>query len=576
MSLNSCDIQQSRNNNDKVVNNYGNRLLTLCKTLEVFIVNGRLGEDANRGKLTCNNVSLVDYFICSPSIFPIVSNFEVLDFDPLLSDIHCAVTLTLKHKCSNPRNVDLDKDYTTSQDNSYVRRPPNKPNWKSDLTHQYQQKLNETDISGIMLALNELTGDIPPQQCTINKLVDEINSVYTSTASDLGMLQCGQTPIGTKKHRVRTFPHRDWYDDECETKRKIYVKYKNKYRRLKNNENLILLRNSGRNYKKQINKAFKNYKQNTVRKIRLLKSENPKDYWNIINGKKPFNISDKMSPTNFFNHFSKLNKAEAEEIKPEFPLENAENLFNDNFTPSEVSKLLRNLKNNKSSGPDQILNEFLKYSPPNFIDMLTKFFNVILDTGIFPEQWSLAIIKPLYKNVGEREDPSNYRGISLLSCLGKVFSNLINDRLTRFVNENNIIGPEQAGFRSGFSTLDHIFSLKTLIDIYLNKHKILYCCYVDYSKAFDTVSRTELWSKLLNNNISGKLFQIIYNMYKSAKSCVSVNSTLTDNFSCMIGVRQGDNLSPLLFSIFLNDLKLFLEPAHDGLKIVNTLSVAIN
>ena len=70
--------------------------------------------------------------------------------------------------------------------------------------------------------------------------------------------------------------------------------------------------------------------------------------------------------------------------------------------------------------------------------MLTKLFYVILDTGISPEQWSLAIIKPLYKNVGEREDPSNYRGISLLSCLGKVFSNLINDRLTRFVNGNNI------------------------------------------------------------------------------------------------------------------------------------------
>ena len=96
---------------------------------------------------------------------------------------------------------------------------------------------------------------------------------------------------------------------------------------------------------------------------------------------------------------------------------------------------------------------------------------------------------------------------------------------------------------------------------------------MDYTEAFSTVSRTELWSKLLNNNISWKLFQIIYNMYKSTKSCVSVNSTLTDYFSCMIGVRQGDNLSPLLFSIFLNDLQLFLEPAHDGMKTVNTLSV---
>ena len=62
-------------------------------------------------------------------------------------------------------------------------------------------------------------------------------------------------------------------------------------------------------------------------------------------------------------------------------------------------------------------------------------------------------------------------------------------------------------------------------------------------------------------------------MYKSTKWCASVNSTLTDKFLCLIGVKQGDNLSALLFSIFLNDLKLFLEPAHDGLKIVKTLSV---
>ena len=72
VSINSCDIQQNRNNVDKVVNNYGDRLLTLCKTLEVFIVNGRLGEDANWEKLTCNTDSLVDYFICSALIFPTV------------------------------------------------------------------------------------------------------------------------------------------------------------------------------------------------------------------------------------------------------------------------------------------------------------------------------------------------------------------------------------------------------------------------------------------------------------------------------------------------------------------------
>ena len=77
---------------------------------------------------------------------------------------------------------------------------------------------------------------------------------------------------------------------------------------------------------------------------------------------------------------------------------------------------------------------------------------------------------------------------------------------------------------------------------------------MDYNKAFDTVSRAALWSKLLNSNVCGKIFNIIVNMYKSAKSCVAANGLLSDNFSCLTGVRQGENLSPLLFSLFLNEL----------------------
>ena len=100
---------------------------------------------------------------------------------------------------------------------------------------------------------------------------------------------------------------------------------------------------------------------------------------------------------------------------------------------------------------------------------------------------------------------------------------------------NKIIGSEQASFRSGFSTTDHMFALKSLIDIYLSKRKQLYCCYIDYSKAFDTISRSELWSKLLKCNVSGKNFRVVYNMYKSAKSCVAINGLLTDNFHVLSG-----------------------------------------
>ena len=134
--------------------------------------------------------------------------------------------------------------------------------------------------------------------------------------------------------------------------------------------------------------------------------------------------------------------------------------------------------------------------------MLAKLFNTILKSGIIPSSWCISFISPIYKNKGSKSDPDNYRGISLISCLGKLFTALINERLTTFINNNNIIGEEQAGFRSGYSTHDHIFALHSIIDLYLNKFnrkKRLYCAFIDYRKAFDLVDISSLWSKLIYN-----------------------------------------------------------------------------
>ena len=203
--------------------------------------------------------------------------------------------------------------------------------------------------------------------------------------------------------------------------------------------------------------------------------------------------------------------------------------------------------------------------------MLTKLFNVILASGIVPEQWSIVVIKPIFK-ASDETHPSNYRGITLLSCLGKLFSNFINPRLTLFVDNNNIKRSEQAGFRAGFSTTDHMFAIKTLIDLYNHKRKKIFCCVVDYSKAFDSISRTKLWHKLLESNISGKIFILVHNMYKTAKSCVTSDGQISDTFPCLVGVRQGENLSPLLFSIYPCDLQIILQDAHKGLTAVNKMT----
>ena len=97
-----------------------------------------------------------------------------------------------------------------------------------------------------------------------------------------------------------------------------------------------------------------------------------------------------------------------------------------------------------------------------------------------------------------------------------------------------------------------------LIEIMKFEKKKLLCSFVDFSKAFDSVWRVGLWRKLLRNEVKGNFFRVIYNMYDDIKSCISVNNDSSAFFICNCGVRQGDNLSPVLFSIFLNDLEEYL------------------
>lgn len=145
------------------------------------------------------------------------------------------------------------------------------------------------------------------------------------------------------------------------------------------------------------------------------------------------------------------------------------------------------------------------------IPIYAGLFTVLLRlSGQVHEDWCLiGSIRPIYKNKGDASDPNNYREISLLSCLGKLFTSCINNRLTDFVKNNRIVGPEQASFKLVFSTIDHIFVHKSLAAIYLNKHKRLYCCYIDYQKTFDMVNRSKLWLKLLSLGMSGKVLEVV-------------------------------------------------------------------
>ncbi len=120
-------------------------------------------------------------------------------------------------------------------------------------------------------------------------------------------------------------------------------------------------------------------------------------------------------------------------------------------------------KNHKSTGTDGVLNKMIKIARKEIFPVLTKVFNLIYLTGIFPEDWAISMIKPLFKG-GNPFDPSDYRGISLTSCLGKLFCSILNSRIVTYLEENNIYTLQQ--IRKKSRTSDHIFVLQTLINKY--------------------------------------------------------------------------------------------------------------
>ena len=110
------------------------------------------------------------------------------------------------------------------------------------------------------------------------------------------------------------------------------------------------------------------------------------------------------------------------------------------------------------------------------IHNFVKLFNLVLLTGIIPSAWCIGIIKPIFKNKGSPEDPNNYRGITILSCFGKLFTSILNNRIKGYIENFKILGSEQAGFRHNHSTADHLFTLYGIIDIsFVEEETIILC-----------------------------------------------------------------------------------------------------
>ena len=238
----------------------------------------------------------------------------------------------------------------------------------------------------------------------------------------------------------------------------------------------------------------------------------------------------------------------------------------------EVAGVVKHLHSGKAPGIDEIRPEMLKALGVEGLSRVTCLFNIAWKSGTVPREWQTGVVVPLFKK-GDQRVCANYRGITLLSLPGKVYSKVLERRVRPIVEPQ--IEEEQCGFRPGRGTTDQLFTLSRILEGAWEFAQPVYMCFVDLEKAYDRVPRDVLWRVLWEYGVRGALLGAIQSLYAQSVSCVRVFGSKSDMFPVRVGLRQGCALSPILFVIFMDRISRRSQVGtglqYGGLKISSLL-----
>ena len=231
----------------------------------------------------------------------------------------------------------------------------------------------------------------------------------------------------------------------------------------------------------------------------------------------------------------------------------------------EVTRAITGSKNGKAVGCDMIPNELLKNDI--VVKLVYGFLQLCFANKLIPDCWRRAIIHPIPKEQGTLRDPLRYRGIALQCCMYKVLSNVLNHRISDHLEKEELLAPEQNGFRKGRLCQHHIYALVNTIQRELNCGREMHATFVDFQKAFDLVNRPLMFCKLMELGINGIVLELIKSMYRGTENVIHINELYTPPFMSELGVRQGNNLSPKIFTCYINGLLEELRQAGEGIDL---------
>jgi hypothetical protein len=174
---------------------------------------------------------------------------------------------------------------------------------------------------------------------------------------------------------------------------------------------------------------------------------------------------------------------------------------------------------------------------------------------------------PLFKS-GDVNNPSNYRTIMINPLFAKLFGSMLEKKISKWTEERDKRAKGQAGFRPKHSTVDHCITLRHIIEKAWEKKEEVFCCFVDFRKAFDTVPRDKLWSRMEELGVPKHLRAAVHRMYEEVKAKIRTSAGISESFRSDIGVKQGCPLSPTLFGIYIDKLEEWLNSqGGDGIHL---------
>ena len=582
---------------DSVKNQHGIEFIEFLNESRFCVLNGRSTND-DFTSVSTKGKSVVDYFCVPQDLYKHCSDFKVLQIQTIIDDHN--LHGFLGHRSRLPDHAVLTLNLTVSS-TSFVESDTPLNSFPCTSTRYKLDKIPRDFLSSVIAAraLQEVISSI--ELC--RETQSAIDSIYSNFCETLLNEMDSTVPkYSSSRGTSKRFKNNKPYWNEILStlwttmveKEKAFLKCKgSRNERAKKRYDFKNARNT---FDKHLRQTERIYRRSIAMDIEDMVTKNPNDFWSKINKLGPrkstpvpmevvdengrishdqqcvydtwrsefsnlYNGDDSGDFDNDHYVWAKSHKTILESNMSD-PLYVPNEHLNKTISIEEVSNVIMSAKLHSASGIDNLPYAALKFPPA--IAVLQSLFQLIFDTSLIPSIWRKSVIFPLLKDPSsDKRVPLNYRGISLLPCVSKLYSSILNKRIMKHLECNDLLADEQNGFRANRSCEDHIFTLNSLIQNNGN----VYTAFIDLKKAFDFVDRDMLLYKLIMKGIDGKMYNSLKSVYASSESCIRLNDRHTDWFQCSKGAKQGDNISPTMFAIFINDLVCEINDLNLGISM---------